>query len=233
MTAELVRFVQSRLAPLACAENARAMAAYMKSEMPFYGVKTPDRRPISREAVRRFPPEDRQAYERGVLALWRLPHREEKYAAIAYARGFRAHIGLASLPLYERLVREGRWWDFIDEIAAHLVGKVLLDHRDDVRPLMDRWVADDDMWIRRTAILSQLRHKQRTDAERLFAYCLARAHEKEFFIRKAIGWALRQYSYAAPEVVRNFLVEHRDRLSPLSVREGAKRLAREGVVPFG
>lgn len=233
MTAELVRFVQSRLAPLACAENARAMAAYMKSEMPFYGVKTPDRRPISREAVRRFPPEDRQAYERGVLALWRLPHREEKYAAIAYARGFRVHICLASLPLYERLVREGRWWDFIDEIAAHLVGKVLLDHRDDVRPLMDRWVADDDMWIRRTAILSQLRHKQRTDAERLFAYCLARAHEKEFFIRKAIGWALRQYSYAAPEVVRNFLVEHRDRLSPLSVREGAKRLAREGVVPFG
>ena len=233
MTAELVRFVQSRLAPLACAENARAMAAYMKSEMPFYGVKTPDRRPISREAVRRFPPEDRQAYERGVLALWRLPHREEKYAAIAYARGFRAHIGLASLPLYERFVREGRWWDFIDEIAAHLVGKVLLDHRDDVRPLMDRWVADDDMWIRRTAILSQLRHKQRTDAERLFAYCLARAHEKEFFIRKAIGWALREYSYAAPEAVRDFIVAHRDELSPLSVREGAKRLAREGVAPFG
>ncbi len=64
---------------------------------------------------------------------------------------------------------------------------------------MDRWVTDDDMWVRRTAILSQLRHKQHTDAERLFAYCLARAHEREFFIRKAIGWALREYSKASPE----------------------------------
>ena len=233
MTTELTGFVQSRLAPLACPENARAMAAYMKTEMPFYGIKTPDRRPISREAIRRFPPDDRQAYEASVLALWRLPHREEKYAAIAYARGFRAHIVPASLPLYERLVREGQWWDFVDEIAAHLVGKVLLDHRDEVQPLMDRWVTDDDMWVRRTAILSQLRHKQHTDAERLFAYCLARAHEREFFIRKAIGWALREYSKASPEAVRDFIVAYRDELSPLSVREGAKRLARAGVAPYG
>ena len=90
----------------------------------------------------------------------------------------------------------------VDEIAAHLVGMVLLANRKETAPMMDRWIQDDDLWIRRTALISQLRHKDQTDHIRLFRYSLAQAGEKDFFIRKAIGWALRQYAYTAPDRVR-------------------------------
>ncbi|MCZ7585962.1 MAG: DNA alkylation repair protein [Deltaproteobacteria bacterium] len=165
-----------------------------------------------------------KAYEAGIVALWNRPHREMKYAAIDLARGKREFITPASLPLYERLVREGAWWDLVDEVAAHLIGEVLLHHRKETSPLLDRFIADDDFWIRRTAIIAQVRHKEKTDARRLFRYALARAHEKEFFIRKAIGWALRDYSRTNPDAVRRFLDEHGDKLSGLSRREASRHL---------
>ncbi len=92
---------------------------------------------------------------------------------------------------------------------------------------MDQWISDPNMWIRRTGILSQNRHKVETDEKKLFEYCLERAHEKEFFIRKAIGWALREYSYVAPASVEKFLEKNKNVLSPLSLKEGAKQLARK------
>lgn len=224
----LTRFVQQRLRAVADPEKAGPMAAYMKTTMPFYGVQKPDRATIFKEMNKRFATDDRRVYERNVLALWALPRREEKYAALDYARGQKAMIGFDSMPLYERLIREGAWWDLVDIVAPDLVGPVLLARRRSVRPIMRKWIRDDDFWIRRAAIISQLRHKAETDEAELFRYCLRCADEREFFVRKAIGWALRQYSYAAPETVRAFLLEHRDRLSPLSYREGAKALVREG-----
>src|SRR5690606_33699083 len=118
--------------------------------------------------------------------------------AIAYARRFRPYIDLPQLDLYERMVVEGAWWDLVDDVAANLVGALLLGHRAAMRPVMEAWVDDDDMWRRRTAILSQVRHRDQTDAEMLFDFCRRRAHETEFFIRKAIGWALREYSKTDP-----------------------------------
>jgi 3-methyladenine DNA glycosylase AlkD len=200
------------------------MQAYMKTSMPFLGVGAKDQREVARAAARRFPADGRGAYEASVLALWELPHREEKHVAVAYAREFPRFVAPESLPLFERLVREGAWWDFVDEIAVHLVGATLLKHPEEVWPVMDAWIEDEDMWIRRTALLSQNRHRGRTDEGRLFRYCLARAGEKEFFIRKAIGWALREYAYTAPDAVRRFIDEHRHALSPLSAREGGKHL---------
>ena len=93
---------------------------------------------------------------------------------------------------------------------------------------MDTWIDHDDMWLRRAALISQIKHKKGTDEKRLFRYCTRRAAEKEFFIRKAIGWALREYSYTAPEAVCDFIRENRDSLSGLSIREGAKQLRRAG-----
>jgi len=200
------------------------MAAYMKTEMPFYGVKRPARTPVFKAMVERFPIESAVAYERAVLALWSQPHREEKYMAIRLARHYRRFIELPRLPLYRRLIVEGAWWDFVDEVAAHLVGELLLRHRGEVGPVMDLWVGDDDMWVRRSAILSQLRHGEETDEERLFAYCLRCAEERAFFIRKAIGWSLRQYARVAPDAVLRFVRENDDVLSGLSKREALKHL---------
>lgn len=223
-TEGLLDFVREGLIERAVPQNAPAMAAYIKSDVPMLGVSSPDLRAIAKDAAQRFPATTRAEYERDVLALWRLPHREEKRVAIAVARHHRTFVTAASLVLYERLVREGAWWDYVDEIAVHLVGEAVLKDSDAAWPVIDGWIDDDSMWLRRTAILCQNRHKQRTDAARLFDYCLRRADEREFFIRKAIGWALRQYAYTAPDAVRHFINSHRGKLSPLSVREAAKHL---------
>jgi len=220
---ELVGFVRGRLSRLADARKAREMAAYMKTDMPFYGVQKPDRVPIGRELLVRYPLETRQAYEQMITALWSQPHREEKYIAIFLALAYPRFITPASLPLY-RLIIDGGWWDFVDDIAIRLVGPLVLNDRQRMGPLMNRWVADRNMWIRRSAILCHLKHADQTDHVQLFDHCLRRAHETEFFIRKAIGWALRGYAYTAPARVRAFLHRNRDTLSPLSLREAAKHL---------
>ena len=220
----MVRFVQSQLSRLADPVKAGPMAAYMKTTMPFYGVSSPDRVPIGRELKAQFPPADADDYRTKVLALWNLPHREEKYMAIGYAWSFKKHVVISQVDLFERMITEGAWWDFVDELASPIVGKIVLEARPEMRPVLERWVDGPDMWLRRSAILCQNRHKFDTDQEMLFDFCLRRAHEKEFFIRKAIGWALREYARTRSDEVRKFLAEHGHQLSGLSVREAAKHL---------
>ncbi len=229
-TKELISFVQSSLSEVADPLIAPQMAAYMKTSMPFYGVKKPLRVPIIRAIKKQFRPASQRSYTAAVRALWKLPHREEKYIALAVARMFPDYINVASMPLYEQLIRTGAWWDFVDEVATRLVGVVLLDNRRTIKPVMDEWIDDDDMWIRRTAIIGQLKHKQATDHRTLFRYCRERAHETEFFIRKAIGWALREYSKTDPERVSAFLRKYEAKLSALSYREGARILQKRGVL---
>ncbi|MBX9670039.1 MAG: DNA alkylation repair protein [Candidatus Obscuribacterales bacterium] len=227
-TSDIIKFVTAQLEQAADPSKAPEMAAYMKTDMPFYGVQKPDREPILRAIKKVYRPKDRREYEATIRQLWNLHHREEKYIALGYATIFVDLAAPGTLDLFEELVRDGAWWDFVDVIASHLVGHLLKSHRAEISPIMDVWVDDEDVWIRRTAILSQLKHKKNTDSKRLFSYCLKRADEKEFFIRKAIGWALREYSYANPEAVHRFIVKNKDRLSGLSVREGAKQLVKAG-----
>lgn len=220
----LTKFVQSEFSKLSDPKKAVEMAAYMKTEMPFYGIQKPLRVPVYRELFKRFPAGSQEEYAANVRALWKLPRREEKYAALAYATKFKSFVNTDALPLYEELIREGAWWDFVDDIAIHLVGDVLLNQRNVVKPLMNKWIEDPDLWIRRTALIAHNAHKKQTDEEQLFDHILRCAHEKEFFIRKAIGWALREYSYVQPKSVDRFVRQNADRLSPLSIREGTKRL---------
>lgn len=220
----MVSFVRAELAKLADPARAVPMAAYMKTEMPFYGVPKPGRVPIAREVKAKFPPVDAEDYRRKVLALWGLPHREEKYLAIGYAWTFPEHVVFSQVDLFERMIVEGAWWDFVDELASPIVGKIVLEDRVLMRPVLEQWVDGSDMWLRRTAILCQNRHKRQTDQAMLFDFCLRRSDEKEFFIRKAIGWALREYARTRPNEVRRFLAEHGDELSGLSRREAAKHL---------
>jgi len=220
----LVDLVARGLSEGADPVKAAAMAAYMKTDTPFYGAQKAARVPVQREAIRRFPPADRSEYRQAVLGLWTQPHREERYVAIEYACSFPRYITLSSIPLYRRMIVEGAWWDYVDSLAIHLVGQVLLSQRDATTPKVRAWIDDPDMWLRRTSIIGQIGHKQETDAALLFDACARRMHETEFFIRKAIGWALRDYAKTDPAAVAAFAIENRDALSGLSFREATKHL---------
>jgi 3-methyladenine DNA glycosylase AlkD len=220
----LTAFASSRLAAVADPEKAAPMAAYMKTDQAFYGVQKPGRSGIFDEMIDRFAPSDRDDYTSAVLALWDQPHREEQYFAIGFAKAFPRYITLSSVPLYRRLIVEGAWWDFVDDIATSLVGSVLRNQRDPMTPKIRAWIDDRDLWLRRTAIIGQLGHKEATDEALLFDACSQRLDEQEFFIRKAIGWALRDYAKTNPAAVRSFVLDHREEMSGLSFREATKHL---------
>lgn len=224
MEDSIVSFAQKRLAEAANPADAEPMAAYMKTDQAFYGVKTPARRAIAKDIAREFSVSTGPEYERAVRTLWHLPHREEQYLAIDLAILWSDHIELGRLPLYRQMIVEGAWWDLVDGIASKLVGRLVREHRSAMTPVMREWVDDADMWLRRTALICQLGHKGETDADLLFDFCRRRASEKEFFIRKAIGWALREYAKTEPDAVRSFVAEMGDQLSPLSRREATKHL---------
>lgn len=213
----------ARLAAAGDASRATQMAAYMKTEMPFFGVQSADRRVIARELAGDAAPSTPAEYSRLVLTLWTLPHREQKYLALDMADRFRAFRTVEAMPLYERLIVEGAWWDLVDTVVSRLVNPVLLADPE-AWAWPDRWIESHDLWLRRSAIISQLKSKERTDVDRLARYCLAWLDEKEFFIRKAIGWALRQYARTDPDWVGAFVARHGDRMSGLSRREATKHL---------
>lgn len=222
--AAAIELVQRAWTELADAETAAAMARYLKTEMPFYGVKSPVRRPVYREVRARLQPETDEEYAHVVRAFWRLPHREEKYLAIGLAGDYRHFNTSKHLDLHRDIIVEGAWWDFVDPVAVKCVGRALLAERSVVAPVMEEWVESTDFWLRRSALLAHLGHKERTDEAVLFDHCLRLAHENEFFIRKAIGWVLREYAKTAPVSVARFVVEYRDRWSGLTFREATKHL---------
>jgi 3-methyladenine DNA glycosylase AlkD len=217
-------FASERLHSCANESTALAMQRYMKTEMPFLGVKKPERVPILRELVRDWVPGTRREYETLVTSLWKLPHREEKYLALGVARAHDRFVTRSSVPLFRRLIVEGAWWDFVDEAAIKLTGRVLLRQRTAMAPTIASWLEHPDMWLRRSAMLAQIGHKGETDTDLLFHSCLTLASESEFFIRKAIGWALREYAKTAPSEVRGFVDRHGAALSGLSLREATKHL---------
>ncbi|MEV6400282.1 DNA alkylation repair protein [Streptomyces sp. NPDC051907] len=207
------------------ADAARAVqaAAYMKGVAPFLGIPTPARRALSRTVLDGTPRPDEADCAALALRCWELPEREYQYFAVDYLR---VHVGRCSsgfLPVARHLIVTVPWWDTVDLLAAHVVGPlVAADPK--LAAVMDAWIEDDDLWIARTALLHQLRYREATDAERLFSYCLRQAGHRDFFIRKAIGWSLREYAKTDPEAVRDFVEGARDRLAPLSVREAMKNL---------
>ena len=224
MQKPIIPFIQKQLCLLRNKQDAQEMARYMKTTMPFYGVKAAERKRIAKQAIKQYPLQTQKEYVTTSKALWKLPHREEKYIAINIARAYPTYIDMKTLPLFESMIRQGAWWDFVDDIAQHLIGTVLTKQPDMMWPIIEQWNDDPNLWIRRSSILCQNKFKKRTDEMRLFSLCLQRAHEKEFFIRKAIGWALREYAKTKPQKVRTFITKHKDQLSKLSYKEAAKHL---------
>jgi len=205
------------------AERAAGMRAYMKDVAPFLGLTTPVRRALSRTVLAGTPRPDEADCTALALRCWELPEREYAYFAVDYLRRHVARCSSGFLPVTRHLVSTVPWWDTVDLLAAHVVGG-LVSADPKLQRDMDAWIDDDDLWIARTALLHQLRRKGTTDTERLFGYCLRQAGHPDFFIRKAIGWCLREYAKTDPDAVRSFVAAHRDRLAPLSVREALKNI---------
>ncbi len=202
--------------------------AYMKSTIPYYGVKPPTGRAIMKPLLVQHTLRSREEWESAIRTLWdTVTHREEWYAALTiaeYGRYRELHSSLDSIPLYEHLIRTGAWWDVCDTIAQHMLGAVLMQHRDDASAIMRTWSTDEFLWIRRCSILSQGRHREKTDPQLLRDCILPSMDDADFFSRKAIGWALRDYARVNPDWVRAFVDEFSDRLSGLSKREALRHL---------
>jgi 3-methyladenine DNA glycosylase AlkD len=201
----------------------------MKSQMPYRGITAPQLksllRPILADPALRIG--ERREWEAAVRDLWDgATHREERYAATALTghRTYRAWQVPETVPLYRHLITTGAWWDHVDELAARRIGPILLSHKAAMTPTVSSWATDEDLWLRRTAILSQLTFKDRTDLDLLAAAIEANLADPSFWIRKAIGWALRQYARIDPDWVRATVAEYDGRLSGLSRREALKHL---------
>jgi len=229
----LIEHVREALYDRANPEKAPQMQAYMKSKMPYLGVTSPERKALLKEAVPAYPLESAEVFREVVMAFWReATYREERYVAmdIADHRRYRTYQTLDMLPLYEEMIVVGAWWDYVDMIASHLIGGLLKRYPDVMTPEMRAWAHDTDLWKRRTAIICQLSFKEKTDLDLLYACMEPALDEKEFFLRKAIGWALRQYARVDPQEVIRYVHEHAGRLSGLSKREAFKHLLKKGVV---
>jgi 3-methyladenine DNA glycosylase AlkD len=227
MTTPLAATVLDRLVEVyggaAEPERAGAMRAYMRDQFPFLGIATPRRRALSREVLAGQPRPAEEDLRAAALGCWALPEREYQYFAVDWLSRHASVCTPGFLDTARTLVTERSWWDTVDALASHVVGTVVAAHPA-TASTMDSWAADDNLWLVRTALLHQLAYKRRTDAERLFTYCLAQAGHRDFFVRKAIGWALREYARTEPDAVREFVTRHRARLSPLSVREALRNL---------
>ena len=210
--------LQAAFEPARDPARAAAMSAYMRDLFPFLGIPTPQREALQREALAGVPKLSEGELIEAALGLWELPEREYQYAALALLGRGAKSLTPAFIPVARQLVETKPWWDTVDSLASHVVGGIVLRHPE-LRGEMDRWIEDDDFWVARVALLHQLRHKGATDADRLFAYCERRAGDTEFFIRKAIGWALREYSKTDAAAVREFVARNEATLSGLSKRE--------------
>ena len=205
--------------------RAERAAAYMRNRFVFYGIPAPEQRAIARGATAGLSSPSEPELRDVVLACWDRPEREWQYFACGYARRYARHASPRFIETAETLITSKSWWDTVDALASHTVGTLVRTHPE-LLAVMDEWIASDDIWLVRTAILHQLGAKAQTDTARLFGYCTRRAADTEFFVRKAIGWALREYSKTDEQAVRTYVRDHREQLSGLSRTEALKWLER-------
>jgi 3-methyladenine DNA glycosylase AlkD len=199
---------------------AAKQAAYMRNQFPFFGLSKPKRTLIQAKICTdlRFSSEDELLST--ISYLWQKEQREFQYVALDIAYKQRTLLSLASISILEQLIRTKSWWDTVDPLAYNLVGHVMKQNPSGLS-LMDTWIKDPYLWIARSALIFQLKWKQDTDNTRLFAYCKYQAQHTDFFIRKAIGWSLRQYSKTDKAAVYSFIKDNKHMLSALSIKKGS------------
>lgn len=203
-------------------ENAVKMSKYMRNQFAFFGLASPKRETLSKAFVQEFGYPDNEILDEVILSLWEAPQRELQYFAMEILVKMMRKAPENRIILYEKLLISKSWWDTIDLIAAKLVGMQIKLYPSQIDIYIEKWRVGQNFWLNRTAILFQLKYKQHTDFELLKRCIEPHRHESEFFLRKAIGWALREYSKTNAAAVLAYIdsVE----LSPLSRTEAVKWL---------
>jgi 3-methyladenine DNA glycosylase AlkD len=203
------------------AEQAVSMAAYMKDKFPFLGIRKPDRAQLQKEFLKVLSKSPGIDWD-FVMLLWDLPEREFQYLAMDYLVLMKKHFQSEDMDQLWQMITKNSWWDTVDLLASHLVGTICTSFPELIDSHILTWADSDNLWLRRTAILFQLKYKASTDSVLLGRIILKNSSTKEFFINKAIGWALREYSKTNREWVKSFIDTHT--LTPLSVREASRYL---------
>jgi 3-methyladenine DNA glycosylase AlkD len=213
--------VQAALKPLKDPERAAGAKAYMRGKFDYLGIGTPQRRAAVAGLFRGFKPATADDLREAAALLWAMREREYQYVAADLLIRYQAVLSLEDMPWLLDLAQQKSWWDTVDCIVK-VVGKVVRRSGAKGVRAMDRAVKHGDLWVRRIAMLHQLGWRDECDTERLFRYAQLLAAEKEFFIRKAIGWALRDYAWHDWQMVEKFLIAQQGSLSGLTVREAGK-----------
>lgn len=201
-------------------EKALPMENYMKNHFSFLGIKTPERNILMKQFYQETGILKESFQSDFVIALWEKDEREYQYAAVDYIGKSLKKLDKQHLSLMEQLIRTKSWWDTVDLLASKPVGTIASDHPKVIAETIEGWAYGDHLWLRRTALLFQLKYKEQTDEDLLYRYILQNKESKEFIIQKAIGWALREYSKTNPASVKVFIES--TSLPSLSVREGSK-----------
>ncbi len=215
-----------RLGALGTPDRSEAQKRYLKSDLEHFGVRVPDIRRVTRTSCREAGIGSRQEVTALASALWAAPIHECRMAAVEVLVHFHPLLAPGDAPLLEELLREARTWAFVDPLAAGVAGRLFDAHPAEMAPILDRWATDGDFWIRRAALLALLPGLRAGagDFERFGRYADAMLDEKEFFIRKAIGWVLRESGRTTPDRVADWLGPRTHRASGVTMREAVKPL---------
>jgi 3-methyladenine DNA glycosylase AlkD len=225
--------VMAAMLPLADPERAGQAKRYLKSDLDFLGVSVPGIRSAVTGTARSRPDPGRDGALAWARALWREPVHERRTAAIEVLRLFTPILETADLALVQAWIREAHGWAYVDPLAGDIAGLIALRYAP-AWPLIDAWAADEDFWIRRSALLTLLPGIRRgqPDRERFERYATPMLAEKEFFVRKAIGWVLRELSKKDPAYVAAWTQAHLDRMSGVTFTEAVRRLPPEQAAPL-
>jgi len=204
-------------------EKAYHMKKYMKDQSEFFGIQSPLRREITKPFLRNENLPPISSIEKITKQLWSLPQREFQHFGMELLVKYLKKMSSDYINLFEFILLTKSWWDSVDFISANLVGPHLKNFPELIKPTTEKWMVSENMWLQRSSIIFQLKYKNTTDTNLLFKYIRLCDGSKEFFIRKAIGWALREYSKTNPELVKEF-VDQNPQLSGLSKREALKRI---------
>lgn len=204
-------------------EQAAGMAAYMKNQFVFLGIPKPRRVKLQKEYIKQAQKKGEVDWE-SLFSLWERPEREFQYTAVDYLRSMQDLLRPADIDNIKRLIVTKSWWDTVDLLASGPTGHLCLKHPELVVSRILPWAHSENLWLIRTALLYQLKYKASTDTQVLEQVILANRSSQQFFINKAIGWILREYSKTDKEWVARFLANHT--LAPLSVREASKYLSK-------
>ena len=202
-------------------EQAQRMSKYMLNKFEYIGIKTPERRKIFKNFFKEYKNEEKIDWE-FVNKCWENKYREFQYIGADYLKNMKDKLTIDDIPKFKRLILKKSWWDTIDNLDMTIGALALKDSN--VNKILLEWSLDENIWLRRIAIDHQLLRKEKTDIELLEKILKNNLEQTEFFINKAIGWALRDYSKTNPEWVKNFIEKNRENMAKLSIKEASKYL---------